>query len=72
MNCFKNKRVAITGHTGFKGSWLSAWCKQLNAEVFGISDNIPTKPAHVSILEKAVDHDLRLDVRDRDEIVEIS
>jgi CDP-glucose 4,6-dehydratase len=69
MKCFKNRRIVITGHTGFKGSWLSAWCKQLSAEVFGISDEVPTKPSHVSILDNAVDHDTRLDVRDRDEIV---
>jgi CDP-glucose 4,6-dehydratase len=69
IDCFNNKKVAITGHTGFKGSWLSAWSKQLNAEVLGISDKIPTKPSHVSILEKAVDHDIRLDIRDHNEIV---
>ena len=69
MNCFKNKRVVITGHTGFKGSWLSAWCKQMDAEVFGISDRVPTKPAHLDILSNAVDHDIRLDIRDRDGIV---
>ena len=33
----RNKRVLITGHTGFKGSWLSFWLNQLGAEVFGYS-----------------------------------
>ena len=33
----QNKRVLITGHTGFKGSWLSFWLKHLGAEVFGYS-----------------------------------
>jgi len=37
MNFWKNKRVLITGHTGFKGSWLSFWLKTLGAEVFGYS-----------------------------------
>ena len=32
---WQNKRVLITGNTGFKGSWLSIWLKELNAEVFG-------------------------------------
>lgn len=32
---YKHKRVLVTGHTGFKGSWLSLWLKQLGAEVFG-------------------------------------
>jgi len=34
---WKNKRVLITGHTGFKGSWLSLWLHQLGAEVYGFS-----------------------------------
>ena len=41
----------------------------MDAEVFGISDRVPTKPAHLDILSNAVDHDIRLDVRDRDGIV---
>ena len=32
---WNNKRVLITGHTGFKGSWLSIWLKKLGAEVIG-------------------------------------
>ena len=40
---FKNKRVLITGHTGFKGSWLSATLSYLGASVYGISKNYPTK-----------------------------
>lgn len=34
---WKNKKVLVTGHTGFKGAWLSLWLKQLNARVCGIS-----------------------------------
>ena len=34
---YKGRRVLVTGHTGFKGSWLCAWLKQLGAEVIGIS-----------------------------------
>ncbi|RYE26882.1 MAG: CDP-glucose 4,6-dehydratase [Sphingobacteriaceae bacterium] len=36
-NCYQGKKVLITGHTGFKGSWLSIWLKQLGAEVYGYS-----------------------------------
>ncbi len=36
-NTFKNKRVLITGHTGFKGSWMAIWLKELGAEVYGYS-----------------------------------
>jgi CDP-glucose 4,6-dehydratase len=36
-NVYKSQRVLVTGHTGFKGSWLSLWLTQLGAEVFGIA-----------------------------------
>ena len=42
LNHFKNKRVLITGHTGFKGSWLTLWLNNLNAKVSGYSIDIPT------------------------------
>lgn len=47
---FKNKKVIITGHTGFKGSWLTLWLINLGAKVLGISNNIPTKPSHYKLL----------------------
>ena len=34
---FKGKKIVITGHTGFKGSWLSLWLNYLGANVYGIS-----------------------------------
>lgn len=34
-NCYQGKRVLLTGHTGFKGSWLAIWLKELGAEVYG-------------------------------------
>ena len=41
---YKNKKVLITGNTGFKGSWLSAWLIGLGADVYGISkDNLEKK-----------------------------
>ena len=36
-NYWKNKKVLITGHTGFKGSWLSLILDQMGAKVYGIS-----------------------------------
>lgn len=42
---WKDKRVLLTGHTGFKGSWLSLWLQQLGAEVTGYSVDIPTEPS---------------------------
>jgi len=44
-DAFKNKKVVITGNTGFKGSWLSQWLVQLGAKVYGISKDIPTFPS---------------------------
>lgn len=43
---FKNKKIIITGHTGFKGSWLSLWLHLCGAKVMGLSNEILTKPSH--------------------------
>ena len=48
-NIFKNKTVIITGHTGFKGSWLTIWLTNLGAKVVGISLDIPTTPSNFSV-----------------------
>ena len=48
---FKNKTVIVTGHTGFKGSWLSLWLTSLGANVIGISNNIPTEPSHFELIK---------------------
>ena len=42
---WKGKKVFLTGHTGFKGSWLSLWLQQLGAEVTGFSLPPPTQPS---------------------------
>lgn len=44
-NIYKGRRVLITGHTGFKGSWLTTWLLNLGAEVIGVSKDVPTQPA---------------------------
>ena len=44
-NIYKGKKIIITGHTGFKGSWLSTWLISLGADVVGISKDIPTSPS---------------------------
>ena len=44
-NWYRGKRVLVTGHTGFKGSWLAEWLLRLGAEVVGYSLPPPTSPA---------------------------
>ncbi len=46
MNNFKNKKVLVTGHTGFKGSWLSTWLVLSGAKVIGVSIDTPSTPSH--------------------------
>jgi len=48
---YKGKKVLITGHTGFKGSWLTCWLVKLGADVVGISKDVPTKPSMFEDLE---------------------
>ena len=50
-NFFKNKKVIITGHTGFKGAWLSYYLHLLGSKVMGISLKPSTKPSLFEILE---------------------
>lgn len=45
ISFWSNKRVFITGHTGFKGSWLSFWLQSLAAQVKGFSLQPPTSPS---------------------------
>lgn len=42
---YKEKKVLLTGHTGFKGSWLTSWLLKLGAEVVGVSKDVPTNPS---------------------------
>ena len=50
-NIFQNKKVLVTGNTGFKGSWLTAWLLQLGANITGVSNDIPTKQSHYNYLK---------------------
>lgn len=68
QDIYKNRRVLITGHTGFKGSWLTAWLLRLGAQVAGFSNGIPTQPSHYELLDTANVQDFRGDVRNREEL----
>ena len=48
---YKNKTVLVTGHTGFKGSWLAYWLNQMGAKVVGYSLEAPTNPNHIELLK---------------------
>lgn len=47
---YQNKTVLVTGHTGFKGSWLVYWLTRMGANVIGYSLEAPTNPNHISFL----------------------
>lgn len=65
---FKGKRVLITGHTGFKGSWLSLWLHELGAEVIGVALNPATEKDNfvLSGIGSRIVADIRADIRDAD------
>ena len=48
---FKGKRVLVTGHTGFKGSWLCLWLLNLGADVAGFSLYLPSHPCNFEVLD---------------------
>ena len=63
---FNGKKVIITGHTGFKGSWLTLWLVHLGAKVTGISDRTPTNPSNFEAnqLKKKINH-FKFDIRNK-------
>lgn len=60
---YKEKKVFVTGHTGFKGSWLAWWLTQLGAEVTGFSMAPETIPCHFSLLDLPI-KSIIADIRD--------
>ena len=70
---YSGKRVLVTGHTGFKGSWLSIWLHELGAEVIGVGlDPYSDKDNYVlSEIGKKIKVDLRADIRDGERMKQI-
>ena len=62
---FFGKKIIVTGHTGFKGSWLISWLLNLGADVYGLSESYLPSPSHFEILsiEDKIHHKLG-DIRD--------
>lgn len=69
---YKDKKVLITGHTGFKGSWLTLWLKELGADVLGYSLEPPTKPNLFTVLEleKEINHIIG-DIHDGEKVYKV-
>ncbi|PIE62658.1 MAG: CDP-glucose 4,6-dehydratase [Desulfobacter postgatei] len=68
--CYKNKKVLITGHTGFKGSWLALWLSTLSADIIGYSLTPPTEPNHFRLLNMEL-ISLTGDIRDLENLKQI-
>lgn len=63
-NIYHGRRVLLTGHTGFKGSWLALWLQALGAKVTGLALDPDTAPSHWAALRLKDVADCRVDLRD--------
>jgi len=72
MSDYDGKIVLVTGHTGFKGSWLCAWLNELGAKVFGVSDQVVSQPSNyqASSLSSFVTESW-LDIRDSEKLLKL-
>lgn len=62
---YRGKRVLVTGHTGFKGSWLALWLHELGARITGLALPPNTNPSHFDLIRlKDLVHHLEGDIRD--------
>ena len=70
---YREKKVLITGHTGFKGSWLSIWLHELGAEVVGVALNPYSEKDNyvLSGIGKKIKADIRTDIRNGKKVKEI-
>lgn len=65
FDIYRDRRVLVTGHTGFKGSWLALWLKKLGAHLHGYSMPAPTTPSHWDLLGLDISQSLS-DINDMD------
>jgi CDP-glucose 4,6-dehydratase len=65
VDFWTGRRVLVTGHTGFKGAWLSLWLQSLGAEVTGLARGVPTRPSLYELADVGTNmRELEADVRD--------
>ncbi|NYE28076.1 CDP-glucose 4,6-dehydratase [Rhodanobacter sp. K2T2] len=65
---YVDRNVLVTGHTGFKGSWLCLWLVSIGAHVTGLALDPEASPSHWSLLKLDNVTDLRIDLRNRDSV----
>ena len=72
IKSFYGKKILVTGHTGFKGSWLSFWIYLLGGKVMGVSNTITTKPSHYKCLnlKKKINEKI-FDIRDLNKLKKV-
>jgi len=71
-NFWKGKRVLVTGHTGFKGGWLTLWLTSMGAEVHGYALPAPTSPAFFEVcnLQGQLKSNTLADIRDGERLTQ--
>jgi CDP-glucose 4,6-dehydratase len=71
-NVYRGKTVLVTGHTGFKGAWLSVWLLKLGAKIIGLSKDVPTTPSMYEKLdlgEKITNY--VVDIRNINDVIDV-
>ncbi|MCO6455844.1 MAG: CDP-glucose 4,6-dehydratase [Pirellulaceae bacterium] len=72
-HCFRHRTVLVTGHTGFKGSWLCLWLQRLGARLTGYALDPPTQPNHFTLASvgRGMIQDCRADLNDLDALQDL-
>lgn len=67
---YRDRSVLVSGHTGFKGSWLALWLSRLGAKVTGYALAAPTDPSHFELLDAGIDSIIG-DIRDTERVKQV-